>query len=373
MDFISAFNNLIGNSPREQRLFRAALGADFDRLERLIKTGVDVNAEYALSNIDYVPSADNVNNIPLVHFAAISCKQDVISFLINKNANFASQYVVGVDEISKLYTGPILHNVVYYIGNLNLGLEKIKFLLDNYKLDVNQTNQHGKTLLDAAIVKHDVGINLLAYLFIDKQAMFNSDLLPNLLNRIREENIELNMLNECLQRGLDITTSKNGNILHYLSTVVDHSVGLQEILDTIQVKYTTNEISKLASATDDDGRTPLSLYAGHPYRRTHTNFFGFLIRHGADVNTQDSQGNTPLMYAGLAQRNDNCELLIAHGADLASENNHGNDALGFALEANPALVYLWSQMYNPELEPELEVEPEPELEPETPSVRYAMK
>eukprot|EP00966_Prymnesium_polylepis_P055652 1287293-Prymnesium_polylepis.1 len=40
-----------------------------------------------------------------------------------------------------------------------------------------------------------------------------------------------------------------------------------------------------------------------------------LLKHGADVNTQNEQGRSPLWRAAFMDRRDCVELLLEHGAD----------------------------------------------------------
>jgi ankyrin repeat protein len=58
------------------------------------------------------------------------------------------------------------------------------------------------------------------------------------------------------------------------------------------------------------------------------------IDNGADINTTDSEGNTPLMLATAAHSVDLVNLLINKGADTNKLNKKGQDALALAKKLN---------------------------------------
>lgn len=55
-----------------------------------------------------------------------------------------------------------------------------------------------------------------------------------------------------------------------------------------------------------------------------------LLANGADVNTKDSEGNTPLTKASWDAKDQLVELLLAHGADVNAKGAYGTTALGKA-------------------------------------------
>jgi len=56
----------------------------------------------------------------------------------------------------------------------------------------------------------------------------------------------------------------------------------------------------------------------------------YLLAAGADVNAQDTAGNTALMGVCFKGHTALAELLIAHGADVNIKNKTGGTALSFA-------------------------------------------
>ena len=59
-----------------------------------------------------------------------------------------------------------------------------------------------------------------------------------------------------------------------------------------------------------------------------------LLNHGADINAQDIEGNTALMYAAHLGFTEIVQLLIDNGADLTITNNQGKTALDYARQEN---------------------------------------
>jgi ankyrin repeat protein len=63
-----------------------------------------------------------------------------------------------------------------------------------------------------------------------------------------------------------------------------------------------------------------------------------LVKHKADVNARDHNGNTPLLRAMREGNQRIVELLLAHKADVASVNSEGNTAVALAVHANNLLM-----------------------------------
>jgi ankyrin repeat protein len=62
----------------------------------------------------------------------------------------------------------------------------------------------------------------------------------------------------------------------------------------------------------------------------------YLVEHDADVNIQDKEGYTPLMYAAKHQSLPIIKYLVEHGADVNIRDNEGDNCL------KPILMNSWS-------------------------------
>lgn len=70
----------------------------------------------------------------------------------------------------------------------------------------------------------------------------------------------------------------------------------------------------------------------------------YLVSQGADINYQDTHGNTLLMYAAIYQSVDTIKLLSELGADPNIKNEHGITALMFAAGKGEHSLYLATQL-----------------------------
>jgi ankyrin repeat protein len=76
------------------------------------------------------------------------------------------------------------------------------------------------------------------------------------------------------------------------------------------------------------------------------------LDHGADVNTKDNEGSTPLHYSSIGRLGpsysssgsvEGTRLLLEHGANIDTENNKGDTPFLVALEAghHEMAEFLW--------------------------------
>ncbi len=81
------------------------------------------------------------------------------------------------------------------------------------------------------------------------------------------------------------------------------------------------------NTADDNGNTPLMMAAALGY----TDLAAILVAAEADVNASGRIGNTSLIYATESGATDVARLLIEAGASVTSVNDYGNTALSLAI------------------------------------------
>ncbi|MCL1941758.1 MAG: ankyrin repeat domain-containing protein, partial [Synergistaceae bacterium] len=84
--------------------------------------------------------------------------------------------------------------------------------------------------------------------------------------------------------------------------------------------------------------TPLMLAA---YLRDEAKVLSLLLEAGADVNAEESDGSTALMYAVEGRKPKNILLLLEAGADAYVVNSHGNSALSILPGEAPGGIPEW--------------------------------
>jgi hypothetical protein len=85
------------------------------------------------------------------------------------------------------------------------------------------------------------------------------------------------------------------------------------------------------NARDEGGSTPL-IWASPSDNHKDGSVHQLLLEHGADINTQDQDGWTPLYYALLYGALEVVRVLLEHGADVEVKYNDGETALQVAAE-----------------------------------------
>ncbi len=86
--------------------------------------------------------------------------------------------------------------------------------------------------------------------------------------------------------------------------------------------------------TDHKGKTALHRAAQAGFRRIGE----VLIKHGANIEAKDDDGETPLFDAVKSAREDTVKLLLKHGASATTANKRGRSVMDFATAAKrPAI------------------------------------
>ena len=89
------------------------------------------------------------------------------------------------------------------------------------------------------------------------------------------------------------------------------------------------------NSRDKDGKTPLMYAAGY---NQNTDVTTVLLKAGADIETTDKNSMTPLMYAAWNNQDpDEITVLLKAGANLKAQDKDGFEALTHAAYSNPIL------------------------------------
>ncbi len=233
-------------------------------IEIILKQDVDVNA---------TDSGDAWS--PLMYAACYNSNPEVIKTLLKYNAD--------INAKDDLECSPLMLAVRY-----NENPEIIEVLLEN-EADVNVKSENGKTALMYAA------------------------------NRYNDEN---NKIVELLLRYGANVNAKDNN-------------GRTPLLYALMKKYTKiakTLINKGASvdAKDTNGVTALHIASGLT-----PEMFRMVIERSADVDAQMSpDGITPLMFATLVKNPEIVEMLLKHGANTEIKDNNGETALIYAIKQN---------------------------------------
>ena len=110
------------------------------------------------------------------------------------------------------------------------------------------------------------------------------------------------------------------------------------LLDSVKAGSTA-EVHKLldgganVESRNESGRTPLMLAA----LKSNAEMVKLLLEHGADVNAVDSSGMTALMWAAFGGSAESVRLLIDKGAKIDTKDQSGKTALDWASTGKPEI------------------------------------
>ena len=306
----------------------------------LLSKDIDVNAQ-------------NKSGTTALMVAAEKGKQDVVTLLLERRADpaikdadgaTALDYGVtnGQTEIAKaLFAKSAGSNKNYKsesellaaVTNFALlsaasqtNLAQVKTQLDS-GADVNCRNASGETPLIVA-VEYGYGRNEVASLLIDKGADVNAaDINGNTAlmiaaDRNNDESVELLLAHKAATS----PRNKEGRtVLHIAAAGVHRKI--VEALFAVRPGIDTGVID--VNLRDASGRTPMMLVADVE-GVVPDDVMEPLLSHGAKIDEQDPQGNTPLMIATKAGGFSAVEFLLQKRAAVNVKNNAGETALKLA-------------------------------------------
>ena len=149
--------------------------------------------------------------------------------------------------------------------------------------------------------------------------------MDKLVIRVAEQN--LSKIKELINQGYDLNTPYNEYGFTPFTLAVAQKFQVSFINELIKLGGNVNQPIK-------DGRTPLILSC---LSRKYPNVLKLLINYGADVNAQDENGYTALMYIltlnKASEKREFIKTLIDNGADLTTIRNiYGETALDIILD-----------------------------------------
>jgi len=111
-----------------------------------------------------------------------------------------------------------------------------------------------------------------------------------------------------------------------IDRVVSHMLTLGDYECVEDYVLTSPEAEIFLHGTDEIGNSALNLAACE----SHPTIVTLLLKHGADVDSQNNNGRTPLMEAAFWGRINNVKLLLEHGANKNLRDVHGRRAADLA-------------------------------------------
>lgn len=131
---------------------------------------------------------------------------------------------------------------------------------------------------------------------------------------------------------------KLSNFMKYISLA---AVLLLYGCSGVELSLSKEELKSVAMHTGEDEVYPVKEWLHNSIRNLQFDIARKLILQGADVNSEDAEGKTPLFYFGLTQRDPDDyavdfksmgEFLINHGADINHRDHKGNTPLHATVE-----------------------------------------
>ena len=344
--------DLNGRTPLDIALSRADSRDHMEVAEQLILAGSTSRGPVyhyfapAARNANY--DLRRTNGLAPLHFAASAGHTGLIEFLIERGANVNIQNPSGAtplheaarsgntEAISLLLRNGADINAVDANGNTVLHIAVpsanhsavIRLLLDN-RINPNQRDVHGDSPLHVLVTLNrspDVVRTLLSG-NVDVSVRNIRGQTP-LYIAVQEQRVRLIPL--LLDAGSDIFAADN-------SGVTPFGLALQHrgpVLDALITPETVKQ-------TDSAGNTMLHIAIQNGID---TVTIGKIIDRGANVNTRNRDGDTPLHIATRLNRRENCEYILSRGADIFSANAAGDSPLRIALSPRSGVIQ-W--LFNP--------------------------
>jgi ankyrin repeat protein len=221
-------------------------------------------------------------------------------------------------------------NPLYYSVLLEF-YDLVKHLAIKYPQHVNAICGRYKFPLFAALSKDRVDIAELLLEHganVDLREMTGKTILLKVLSRRPQRNL-VNIVEFLLKHGTDVNARDDTGTLR-------SSLHLAEYGDELAVARMLIKHRANVNSQDCDGQTPLHILSG---RRACgeddvVDHARLLLEHGAEVNSRDNENQTPLLLATALPCFKLTDVLLKHGADTNAGNNNGKTPLHILSECH---------------------------------------
>ncbi|MBP5427325.1 MAG: ankyrin repeat domain-containing protein [Clostridiales bacterium] len=271
----------------EALLNRACEMGDLDEVKKMINKGLDINTR------------DKDGNAP-IHYACKFGHLDVVKYLLDKGSDIESK---GQGDYTPLY-----------VASYNNKVEVAKYLLEN-GANVNACDMYHNSILSNTTSNAEI-VELLLEYGADIESYDSIGFKP--------------LHNACLLGSVDSVKL----LLEHGANVEDKTLNNQESIHLIQNKEKAYLLLKYGADINVKstwGETVL--LSACAYSKS-CDYVKFLLDNGADINSVDCCGYTPLISAIISYSPDEgiIKLLLDHGADANIKDIYGKYALDYALE-----------------------------------------
>ena len=245
-----------------------------------------------------------------LHIAVSEGHLDICQMLLERNA----------DVRAHDYSG----NTALHFAASEGHLETARLLLER-GADVNSQNNEGLTPLQQASQGMREGCLDIVCLLLEHRADWDpGDNCKNTALHLAASNGHLEAARILLERGANIDFRNNGG----LTPLQQASQSMRE--GCLDIMHLLLDHGADGDACDNHGNTAIHFAAS----KSHFEAARMLIERGANINSQNKEGLTPLQHAsqGMGERYlDIMRFLLDHGANVSACDNSGNTALHFVV------------------------------------------